>query len=77
MRGRRRTVVHLLDHVFDFLRGLDVGDNDARRAGVEGGGERELIALGDTNNHEGAAFGMGLRCMYGALCRQKGTFLKI
>ena len=46
-----RTVVHFLDHVFDFLGRFDVWDYDTGCAGVEGGGERELVVLGDADDY--------------------------
>lgn len=54
------TVVHLLHHVSDFLRRLDVGDDYARSASVEGGGEGKFVVLGHADDYHGLAFGVGL-----------------
>ena len=40
--------------------GLDVGDDDARSASVEGSGERKFVVLGHADDYQSLAFGVCL-----------------
>jgi hypothetical protein len=53
--GGLRTVVHLLDHAPDLIGSVDVGDDNTRCTGIERRRQRDLVVLGDPDNHHGAA----------------------